>query len=672
MLLTSGVAAYRPGLPFPRLVIFASIGSCIFAAVCIFYIEQVSKALASTSKGKYIQLDPRDSHNDTRAAHILDAGILLNLSYWTSLLSFLLLIPVVLLSGELGHIWRNCYFLDVPLFWVILTAGGLFRCILLVSTILLINATSVFDTAFFVVLINVSQVALLSYWELILSQKLGLLSCLALVAWLYRDAISQFASDLVGATETPRYGNSIQKLSRRSLIIVTAMALGLIGVVRIVQNFDSHNGIDNTHIPLGKAIGIIDAEHPLLNGTEAYLGQRPHGLAYSDLELLTQECRGTYEQMEHMRNVSKCLEFLSTGESLYLKNIDGKDPSLDSKYTYNNGHEQYKKCPAERIKYHIWWSGPPTWRIELFIKGYLFTQDYLCAHLLIWVNMDNNPGAIEVWRESPYFQKFLPLEETGFVRLMEWRLPEGVVLSNDVNERDAARYYAGHEHTGAFQEGDEPVLVADSVTRFRNWEDLQIHKRNEELQITHFPVAASDAARLTILHRHGGVYIDVDMILLRDMAPLVASGLPFAERWGSHEEKIYYNNAVVSLQKQSAMSSYLLRAGTRMGYVYHFIALARMLIKEGMDDRSMQGLQRMETAFFDPIMGEIDGLTVGKCTVPCLTAFEDIFKARPARREWESFDGEKVPGRGNNRTLENFYRGAYAYHMHNKVRALAL
>jgi hypothetical protein len=59
----------------------------------------------------------------------------------------------------------------------------------------------------------------------------------------------------------------------------------------------------------------------------------------------------------------------------------------------------------------------------------------------------------------------------------------------------------------------------------------------------------------------------------------------------------------------------------------------------------------------------------GRCSIPCLTVFERVFEAAQVENEWESFKGETILGSNGwtNRTLENSYPGAYAYHIHNRV-----
>jgi hypothetical protein len=173
------------------------------------------------------------------------------------------------------------------------------------------------------------------------------------------------------------------------------------------------------------------------------------------------------------------------------------------------------------------------------------------------------------------------------------------------------------------------------------------------------------------------------MLILRDLRPLLLGSQAFAERWGTTTDPTAYNNGFLYIPANSTISSYLLLGGTRTGLVYHFLALGRMLVQEDRDDKhidDVRSLLKLENAFFDPMWVETDGHRSGICSVPCLTRFEQLFQGAPVPGEWESFDGELLEGFASvrkratvnenraatiNRTLENFYRGAYTIHVHN-------
>jgi hypothetical protein len=144
------------------------------------------------------------------------------------------------------------------------------------------------------------------------------------------------------------------------------------------------------------------------------------------------------------------------------------------------------------------------------------------------------------------------------------------------------------------------------------------------------------------------------------------------------------------------------------------------------DSRNLE-FKMLETAAFDPIWTEFNWDREGRCTVPCIRDYSAVFKGKVGaiKDEWESYDGprldaaepqrkelkaraqdddeiakhnEKVPHHAdsfqatvdeevelrnkgvvadyilaedkfppNNRTLSNFFRGAWTYHIHNQV-----
>jgi hypothetical protein len=66
-----------------------------------------------------------------------------------------------------------------------------------------------------------------------------------------------------------------------------------------------------------------------------------------------------------------------------------------------------------------------------------------------------------------------------------------------------------------------------------------------------------DLARLLILHNYGGFYLDMDVIVLRNMSPL--NNMQFLYQWGTsgfnqHEPNITMNGAIMRLNKNSNLS----------------------------------------------------------------------------------------------------------------------
>lgn len=493
-----------------------------------------------------------------------------------------------------------------------------------------------------------------------------------------------------------------------------------------------------------------------------FYGPRPDVDTEADLKMLVEECRGTYDGIEKMRNVFDCLQFLANGEERYyslpepVDRASEQDPTK-AEYLDADGHgntltnylspsdakpadkSTIGTCAGPIIPYHVYWSGPATWRVEAFVKSYLYTQNLPCSRLWIWLDADRSPTAVEaMFNNDPLFARFLPFVERGDIRLMAWKFPQRMPLPQGFDNTDGFGYYKNRGSPNAQGE----VAVADGIIEDSNgqqWATLT------PKQMTFFPQAISDAVRFVILHYHGGVYLDMDVLMLRDMRPLLLPKVhDFAERWAAHSHPGDYNTAIMSLTANSSLSTYLLRGGVRMGLNFHPRVIGRMAWKDGRDQEFLM----LETAAFDPIWTEFNWDREGRCTVPCLRDYSAVFKGKAGalKDEWESYDGPELPAYNtstssktsgilssianaihperssiqarsvvsqdpesdritieemaeplgsfttsdeetaaltasgvvkeyileedkypvNNRTLENFFRGAYTYHIHNQ------
>ncbi|KAF2494696.1 hypothetical protein BU16DRAFT_462769 [Lophium mytilinum] len=483
-----------------------------------------------------------------------------------------------------------------------------------------------------------------------------------------------------------------------------------------------------------------------------YLGPRPHVDTEADLHLLVEKCRGTYMGIEKMRNVFDCLQFFANDESEYYhlpeettrastqdprnaeyNNADGHDNTLAKYVTVSDALPANKTtigtCPGPILPYHTYWTGPATWRVEAFVKSYLHTQNLACSRLFIWLDSDRNPNAVrDMLNKDALFARFLPLVERGDIVLMAWKFPSRIPIPKANDTIDGVDYYKTPSKPNT--KGEK--AVADGIIEDKDGQQWLVLTPK---QMTFLPVAVSDAVRFVVLHIYGGSYYDMDVLMLRDMRPLL---LPqehsFAERWAAHPHPGDYNTAIMSLTANSSLSSYLLRGGVRMGMNFHPRVLGRMAWKDGRDQEFLM----LETAAFDPIWTEFNWDREGRCTVPCLRDYGAAFKGKQGafKDEWESYDGpqlekidlataqvkelrlrdgstnerdredntpisaaapkpaveplesfsattdeeaelrkagvvsdyiyEEDKFAPNNRTLENFFRGAWTYHIHNQ------
>jgi hypothetical protein len=310
-----------------------------------------------------------------------------------------------------------------------------------------------------------------------------------------------------------------------------------------------------------------------------YLGPRPDVDTEADLDMLIEECRGSYEGLEKMRRPYDCLKFFAEEEGRYYHlpkeadraskqdprqadfvNADGHDKTLKSYVSIKeavaaNG-TKIGTCPGPIIPYHVYWTGPATWRVEVFIKSYLYTQNLACSRLWLWLDADRNPKAVEnMLNKDALFARFLPLVDRGDILVKAWNFPKRIPMPKDEEEKNGFDYYSKAGAPNALGE----KAVADNIVEDKNGQQWLVLTPKE---MTFLPVAVSDAVRFIVLHIYGGSYYDMDVLMLRDMRPLL---LPkehaFAERWAAHPHPGDYNTAIMSLSANSSLSSYLLFGG---------------------------------------------------------------------------------------------------------------
>lgn len=103
--------------------------------------------------------------------------------HYTSLLSLIILTPILLLSGDISSIFRNIPFLDVPFFWLMIWCGALGSFAVFVSTLLLVKATSPLTTTFIAVPRGAVQLVLLSAFKMPAHSWVGVALCWVASLW---------------------------------------------------------------------------------------------------------------------------------------------------------------------------------------------------------------------------------------------------------------------------------------------------------------------------------------------------------------------------------------------------------------------------------------------------------------------------------------------------------
>lgn len=355
----------------------------------------------------------------------------------------------------------------------------------------------------------------------------------------------------------------------------------------------------------------------------AFLGPRKDSRTIANASNIIERCKGQGQQ--GWRDTSHCVQHLRLNEDEYLS-VDTNAAPCDSKHA---------------LRYHTYWRGPLTWRVSFMLKSFLFTQNLECSEMHIWLDADHDSEALEKTLQSPILRPFLPLLDAGLIHLRAWTYPSALHIPREHQEDD---------------------LPADDLLQLR------------QHQIPRGPVAVSDSVRFIVLHQEGGLYVDMDTIFLKDMRPLlIAPDLSFAERWGAHPGAGEYNTAYLRLQANSSLSSRILQGAARMGLNFHPRVIGRLLAKTADQEND---LVMFETGVFDPLWSFFDHDNIGRCTVPCLGNFAQFYYRRSIPGEWSELEprdalfnaqgGGSIDGTATNRTLSNFYRGAYIYHIHNQ------
>jgi Glycosyltransferase sugar-binding region containing DXD motif len=162
------------------------------------------------------------------------------------------------------------------------------------------------------------------------------------------------------------------------------------------------------------------------------------------------------------------------------------------------------------------------------------------------------------------------------------------------------------------------------------------------------PVFRSDLFRVVTLHNHGGVYLDLDVMLLRDLGDLLRQpfiGEEFCYRWSA--DLPYANNAVLAMVRESETATRVLERCAELGTCHP----KEVLGFEGGDGLDLTVLP---CPFFDPLWPHADGRSTLRR--PPFDAFEGFFRKF----------GWRFRPRGGTHSYSDFFPGAFAYHWHNQ------
>jgi Glycosyltransferase sugar-binding region containing DXD motif len=165
------------------------------------------------------------------------------------------------------------------------------------------------------------------------------------------------------------------------------------------------------------------------------------------------------------------------------------------------------------------------------------------------------------------------------------------------------------------------------------------------------PLERANLFRLVGLYNHGGVYLDLDTMLLRDLSELQVQPFmteDYTYRWSAHLP--YGNNAVLRFRQGSENAWRLMERSIELGTCNP----TRVLLFEGAEDVDLTVLP---CAFFDPLWPHFDGIC------PLEDAPFDGWEGFFRKFSWRFRPGREAE------SYREFFPGAFAYHWHNQWEA---
>jgi hypothetical protein len=178
------MTSIRPGERDPWESVVAGVFSSLFVALYPILLLRGYRQLVSDLVPQGDLLSGADSHTQAISTGTKEE----TRAYWrvlhyTSSLTITMLIPFVVISGELKQINRNCYFLDVPWFWFLMSCASLGGFGIFCSFLLLVKATSPLSANFVSLPRSVFQIAVLSKFKMPAHSWVGAGLCILSCMW---------------------------------------------------------------------------------------------------------------------------------------------------------------------------------------------------------------------------------------------------------------------------------------------------------------------------------------------------------------------------------------------------------------------------------------------------------------------------------------------------------
>nr|VWO94201.1 TcdA [Ganoderma boninense] len=364
----------------------------------------------------------------------------------------------------------------------------------------------------------------------------------------------------------------------------------------------------------------------------------------------------------------------SNTTNIKIRAVDNweRDLRLPPYSQYTPPHEGSPCSEDDPRIFHMFWAGPFTDKPYMAMLAFLFTQNtglnfdnpasefsFCRPQLWLWISrgpMDAMPDPharedmLQELRQNAWSAPFLHPRFRDLIQFKLWNTTEQLdstpELRNDWRQYGSRFLFSG----GAPPKEPQGKKVGSDVSLDgKTKETFQTYNK--------MPVILSDLVRFVLCHRYGGVYLDVDMLFLRDWEELWGWSGSFSYRW-SHEDR--YNTAVLRLRKGSALGTFLLRTALFNNMDFHPTTVSKYLREAHLEKL----LYRVPDALFDPAWLNTDN----KKPYPWKTIY--FQRDRPAQPFFTDFDQffNTPPESATPSVIgfDGFFRGAFLYHYHNE------
>ncbi|RMZ67689.1 integral membrane [Pyrenophora seminiperda CCB06] len=179
-------ASYRSNVRVTWESVVAGVFSSFFVALYpLFLLRTYRSLLAGLVPSRDVLTGgyPSSSAADACTGNREETRAFYRTLHYTSIVSLMLLTPLVILSGEVPHILHNIPFLDVPFFWAMMLFGGMGSWAVFSGMLLLVRATSPLSATFVAVPRSAFQLVAITLFRAPAQTWVGVVLCWVSSAW---------------------------------------------------------------------------------------------------------------------------------------------------------------------------------------------------------------------------------------------------------------------------------------------------------------------------------------------------------------------------------------------------------------------------------------------------------------------------------------------------------